>query len=269
MKKLLFVVFAFTTLLSCQKWEHTGTQWADDSNIYAVVEALDGTKTTMDNNNNVLWSDGDQIVAFMKTTSGSRYQIMDQFVETTTGGFSPVDESAGDNGEAEVLDHNVVLYPYSTEVSCKKNDDSTPTQSYKLDVVLPETQIYSENSFANGSFPMIAVSSSNQLTFKNVCGGVKLQFKGVNQIKSITLEGLNNELISGKAAIVGYADGSVPSITMDADQAKKTVTLDCEDGVQLDETTPVTFIIAVPPVTFTSGMRITVTDTDGKSKTYN
>ncbi|MBR5855997.1 MAG: hypothetical protein IKY70_01830 [Bacteroidales bacterium] len=240
-----------------------------DYDIFASIESFGVTKTIMDDNNNVLWSDEDQIVAFMKTTLGSRYQIMEQFVGTTTGGFSPVDESAGDNGEAEELDHNVVFYPYSADVLCAKNDNNTPAQSYRLDVVLAQTQIYSENSFANGAFPMVAVSSSNQLTFKNVCGGVKLQFKGVNSIKSITLEGLGSELISGKAAVVGYADGSVPSVTMDAEQATKSVTLDCGDGVQLDETMPVTFIISVPPVTFASGMKITVTDTDGKSKTYN
>ena len=37
--------------------------------------------------------------------------------------------------------------------------------------------------------------------------------------------------------------------------------------MQLNENTPTTFIIAVPPVTFASGMKITITDTDGQSKT--
>ena len=115
---------------------------------------------------------------------------------------------------------------------------------------------------------MLAVSQDNNITFKNVCGGVRLQFKGVDKIKSIRLEGLGNEKISGKATVVGYVDGSKPGITMtNSDMSYTHVTLDCGEGVQLSETTPTDFIIAVPPVEFTLGMKITVTDTDGYSRT--
>ena len=232
------------------------------------MESIDATRTSMDEYNNVLWSEGDQIVAFMKTTLGARYQIKEQYVGTTAGGFSKVvDSGSGDDLESgQEIDHNVVIYPYSDQIWCMKYDNNTPAKSYKLNVVLPETQGYAENSFANGSFPMAAVSSSNQLTFKNICGGLKLQFKGVDKIKSIKLEGLAGELLSGKSSVVVYTDGSTPVISM-ASSASASVTLDCGDGVQLNESTPTTFIIAVPPTEFKSGMKITVTDTDGFSKT--
>ena len=222
----------------------------------------------MDEYNNVLWSENDQLIAFMNTTLGIKYQIKEQYVGTTTGGFSKVQDagSSDDLDSGQEIDHNVVLYPHSDQVWCMKYDNNTPAKSYKLNVVLPETQTYAENSFANGAFPMVAVSTNNQLTFKNICGGVKLQFKGVDKIKSIKLEGLGNEAISGKSSVVAYADGSTPTITMAA-TASKSVTLDCGEGVQLSESTPTTFIIAVPPVTFSSGMKIAITDTDGLSKT--
>ncbi|MBO5920446.1 MAG: hypothetical protein J6Q34_08165 [Bacteroidales bacterium] len=269
MKKLFSVLLFLVVVVSCQKTELLDVmQDVVDSGIYASIETLEATKTSMDENYNVLWSDEDQIVAFMKTTLGSRYQIKEQYVGTTTGAFSKVAEGSSDDLESgQEIDHNVVLYPYSTDVWCMKNDSYSPTRSYKLNVVLPQTQHYAEKSFADGAFPMLAVSSSNQLTFRNICGGVKLQFKGVDKIKSIELEGLAGELISGKSTVVGYVDGSAPSITMNSSKAAKTVVLDCGDGVQLDENVPVVFILAVPPVEFSRGMKITVTDTDGLSRT--
>ncbi|MBR5855794.1 MAG: hypothetical protein IKY70_00805 [Bacteroidales bacterium] len=270
MKKLFVTLLALISLFSCQKSEYDIIQDFDDSELFATMENLNATRTSMDENNNVLWSEDDQIVAFMKTTFGSKYQIKEQYVGTTTGGFSKIEVSSGDDLESgQEINHNVVLYPYSGEVVCMKNDTESPTRSYKLNVVLPEIQYYAENSFGNGTFPMVAVSTSNQITFRNVCGGVKLQLKGVDKIKSIKLEGLEEELISGKSTVVCYADGNAPSITMNAAEATTTVTLDCtEAGVQLNETTPTTFILAVPPVTFASGMKITITDTDGMSKTF-
>lgn len=268
MNKVLFLLLAALCFAACQE-EVLSTKFQDDNNVlYASMESVDTTKTSMDEYNNVLWSENDQLVAFMKTTLGIKYQINKQYVGTTTGGFSKVQDSgSGDDLESgQEIGHNVVVYPYSDQIWCIKCDNSTPTKSYKLNVVLPETQIYVENSFANGAFPMVAVSTNNQLTFKNICGGLKLQFKGVDKIRSIKLEGMAEEAISGKSSVVAYADGNVPTITM-ADTALRSVTLDCGDGVQLNENTPTTFIIAVPPIEFKSGMKITVTNSDGFSKT--
>ena len=263
MKKTIYLLgFA-----ACQ--EELAPEFQSDNNVlYASMESIDATRTSMDESNNILWSEEDQIIAFMKTTLGAKYQIKEQYVGTTTGGFSKVQGSgSGDDIDpGQVIDHNVIIYPYSDQVWCMKSDNSTPAKSYKINVVLPETQIYAENSFAEGAFPMVAVSTNNQLSFKNICGALKLQFKGVDKIQSIKLEGLGNEAISGKSSVIAYADGSAPTITM-AEGATTSVTLDCGDGVQLNETSPTTFIIAVPPVTFASGMKITVTDTDGLSKT--
>ena len=270
MKKIITSILALSLIVSCQINELASEHGPADDNLYASIEPVNTTKTVMDDNNNVLWSDGDKLVAFMKTTLGVKYQIMEQFVGTTTGGFSKLNEPGNEDDleSGQELDHNVVLYPHSYDVWCMKNDDNVPTQSYRLNVMLPEAQSYEENTFGVGTFPMIAVSPDNKLTFRNICGGLKLQFKGVDKIKSIKLEGLGGEKISGKSTVVGYVDGSAPVITMSSDdESYSHVILDCGEGVQLSETTPTTFIIAVPPMEFASGLKITVTDTDGLSRT--
>lgn len=266
MKKTLSAVFALLALVSCQENELNPDLLSSDNELYASIESVNATKTSMDENNNVLWSSGDQLIVFDHSTLRDRYQVNEENVGSTTGGFSKVEDPEGGSASVQDIDHLVAFYPYSEAVTCMKNDSDNPTQSYKLNVVLPSSQTYSPDTFGNGSFPMIAVSSSKQLVFKNVLGGIKLQFKGTDKIKSITLEGLGDELLSGNASVVGYVGGSVPVVTM-SDGASASVTLDCGEGVQLNEDTPVTFIISVPPVEFASGMKITVTDTDGLSRT--
>ena len=268
MKKLLIILLAAVAIAACSIQETESDYQCEDKYIYASIEEMVLTKTLMDENNSVLWSEDDQIVAFLNSTVGSVYQIMEQYVGTTAGGFSKV-ENADDNIDSDTaqdIDHNVLVYPYSDAVLCMKNDNSSQIQSYKLNIVLPETQKYAENSFADGAFPMVAVSANNKFTFKNICGGVKLQFKGEDKIKSIKVEGLAGEFLSGKSSVVAYVDSSDPVITM-TDAALSKVILDCGDGVQLHPDAPVTFIIALPPVEFKSGMKITVTDTDGLSRT--
>ena len=143
MKKFFFSILAALSIISCNDNELALESVIADTDLYGSIENVNATKTSMDQNNNVLWSEGDQLVAFMKTTLGSKYQIKEQYVGTTTGGFSKVAESgSGDDLESgQEIDHNVVVYPYSPDTWCMKNDSNTPAQSYKLNLFLPEKQV--------------------------------------------------------------------------------------------------------------------------------
>ena len=67
-KTLITIMAAFAALASCQKNEITELQ--ERSVITAHIEQADVTRTMMDEDNNIRWSEGDQIVAFMKTSLG-------------------------------------------------------------------------------------------------------------------------------------------------------------------------------------------------------
>jgi hypothetical protein len=67
----------------------------------------------------------------------------------------------------------------------------------------------------------------HNLKFKNVLGAMKLQLKGSMAVKSIKIEGANDEILSGAANVTAYTSNLTPAITMTgADQASKSVTLD-------------------------------------------
>lgn len=260
MKKQLFGLMAILTMLNaCQKNE-VSVSLPEEATIHATIEDKDATRTVMDESNNVLWSENDQIIAFMKSSYGHKYQVKPSFVGKSYADFSIVSSGNGsDLSAGNEWEHNVVYYPYSEDIECLKSG-----ANYELEVNLPSEQVYVPDSFANGSMAMVAVSENNNITFCNVLGGMKLQLKGTQKVKSITLQGKNNEKLSGAAVVTAYTDGTKPAITMTSG-ASKSVTLNCGEGIQLNESNTTEFIISLPPVLFNKGFDVTIADTEGKT----
>lgn len=247
--------------MSCQKNEERLTSASDIGVLYATIEDANTTRTTMDENNNILWSEGDQIVAFMKSSYGHKYQVKPSFVGKSYADFSMVSSGNGsDLSAGNEWEHNVAYYPYSDVIECLKTGEH-----YVLGVALPSEQSYVPESFGNGAMAMVAVSEDNNITFRNVLGGMKLQLRGTQKVVSVTLQGNNSEKLSGAATVTAYTDETKPAITM-ASGASASVTLNCGSGIQLNESTVTEFILALPPVLFSKGFTVTVTDSD--SKTY-
>ena len=80
----------------------------------------------------------------------------------------------------------------------------------------------------------------------------------------IIIKGLDDETISGAYTVTASKDND-PYISLTGEG--KTITMDCCDR-QLDETAT-DFYVSVPPTPFESGFSVTLTDTDGFSRTYN
>ena len=258
-RKIMGLMAILAMAVACQKNESITQE--TDTTLYATMEEVASTRTMLDDNNNVLWSEGDQIVAFMKTSLGLKYQVTPESVGKTAARFTKISTGNPDDLYAgSELSHNVAYYPYSDIANCMRSGEN-----YEISVILPTEQTYTANSFGNGSLPMVAVSEDNKITFRNVCGGMKLQLKGTQKVVSIKVEGKNGELLSGAATVTAYTDETKPAITM-ASSASTSLTLNCGSGVQLNESTSTEFIIVLPPVLFSKGFTVTVTDTD--SKTY-
>lgn len=262
-KQLLGLMTILTILNACQKNE-ASVSLPEDVTIHATIEDKDATKTIMDESNNILWTENDQIIAFMKSSYGHKYQVKPSFIGKSYADFSMVSSGNGsDLSAGNEWEHNVVYYPYSENIECLKSG-----ANYALEVNLPAEQTYVPDSFANGSMAMVAVSENNNITFKNVLGGIKLQLKGTQKITSITIEGKNNEKLSGEAIVTAYTDDNKPAITMTSD-ALTSVTLNSTLGVQLNESTATQFIITLPPVLFSKGFTITVIDSDNQTYSIN
>lgn len=262
MKKILFVLLvAICGFAACQNIDLNISEMSNDV-LSVQIEQYDTTKTVLDNNN-ILWSEYDQIIAFMKSSYGFKYQIKPTFVGKTYADFSKVQSSDGDDLSAGMeFSHNVAYYPYSETIKCLKSDNN-----YTLEVQLPSEQTYVSGSFGNEIYPMVAVSEDNNITFKNICGGIKLRLKGTQKVTSIKIQGKNDETLSGSATVTVYTDDNKPSIIM-TDETSDHVILNCgTNGVQLSGITVTDFIIVLPPIVFANGFTVTVTDSDSHEHT--
>ena len=134
MKKIFIFITLLTALSACNK-EESSVSSQNTNIITAQIEQETDTKTYMDAYNNICWSEGDQIVGFMKSSLGLKYRILPSSVGKTYASFENISDS-NDNINAGIeWDHNVVYYPYSDAVEVVKSGPN-----YILDVVLPSAK---------------------------------------------------------------------------------------------------------------------------------
>lgn len=261
MRKLLISLTAVLIAAGCQETntDHAGQHIGEG--FRALIESFEiESKTSMNSERNILWSKGDQIAIFMDSQAASRFEVTEETAGTSSGDFTLIGTQSG----KEDSDKNVAIYPYQNNIECTES-----SLGYKVtNLVLPETQNFTNESFANGAFFMAAFSQNRNMNFKNVSGALKLQLTGDSTIKSIKLEGNDGEKLSGGATVTVSRDRSVPTIEM-AENAATSVTIDCGEGVQLNTAEATSFIFALPPVSFSKGFTITLKTADGKTKTLS
>ena len=251
----------------CQREEVVSVDQDNDvMEVYATIEDVDDVQIrTYLSGTDVYWSSGDKIAVFLGNTLRKRFDVTPESIDSKDATFE-YDSQYIITGNNSDISHNISYYPFCN-VTCAPDGSS-----YTLDnLTLPETQTYVSGSVGLGAFPMVAVTENTDdvnFRFKNICGVMQFQLTGYGYVKSVSVKGNNEEVLSGPAVVTaGY--GKEPSIAMSA-EGGKIVTLDCgEGGVELNGTTPVSFFIVLPPVQFEGGFTITVTDTWGGRKEYS
>ena len=269
MRKLYYYMTVALLLFAAGCQHEEITSFAQDNDVlevYASIEDIEDAQTrTYLSSSEVYWSSGDQIAVFYKNTLRKRFDVTPESIDSKNATFL-LDEGYVQMGSNVKVSHNVAYYPFC-DVTCAPDGSSYTLSS----LTLPSTQSYVEESVGLGAFPMVAVTENTDdvnFCFKNICGVMQFQLKGSGFVRSVSVKGNSGEILAGPAVVTaGY--GKEPSISMSAEGVKE-VTLDCgESGVELNETTPVSFFIALPPVQFEGGFTITVTDTWGGSKEYS
>ena len=258
----------------CQKPE-LESPFGNDLSFVASVEAFSSqTKTAMNSDRQLTWTADDRVAIFQGSTIADEYAIDESCAGKVNAVFNLVDDNSPVNGNFSVgsdLPRNIAFYPYAEDLSLKgaamKEGSSYEIKGYSM----PSVQHYAAKSFGIEAFPMVAVTktmTNHELQFKNVLGAIKLQLKGTRKVKYIKVEGANGERLSGAATVTAYANNLTPAVIMTGtDEASKSVTLDCGDGVQLNNASATDFIIALPPVLFSKGFTVTVTDVEEKEYT--
>ena len=219
--------------------------------FYAEMEAQPATKTVLGEKDAegirpVLWMLEDKIG--VAPSSGAQ-TFFDVFVNKST----ELADTATFEGQTAIAASYYAIYPY---------DDKAAALSDSLVFTLNSTQTYKAGSFDQGAFPMVARTSDsdeNGFQFHNLCGVLEINLTGVEKIKSLTFKA--KRPVSGQFG-VGMKYETYPEMTASA-SASNSVTLNCGEGVQLNETTPTPFYLVLPPAEYET-FELIITTTDGK-----
>lgn len=266
-KSNFILLCAATALMSCSQ-SYTDEMSVDRTkgDFVAVAEQFAQvdqpvSRTTMDENRNVIWTDDDRVSIFFGSTANLQYKVT-AGADTTSATFTSVPSSDFVSGNE--LSLNLAYYPYQSTISYLAGSGG----SHTLSVTIPTEQTYTANSFGEGTNAMVAITSAASdkvLNFKNVMGALKLQLKGTATITKVEIEGNGGEKLSS-AAVVTPVYGDVPTVAMSSTALTK-ATLRCGTGVALNTTTATPFYVMLPPTTFSTGFAITITDSEGKTMT--
>ena len=192
MKRKLFAIGVLALAMTgCRQMEELQPQPnATDAVVFvAQTEDFDSSaRTTLNAEGVMVWSASDQIALFEGATTATQYEI-NTGAGTNYAEFTVVsnedndDDFSGDwvRSVRESFDANVALYPYAAELACTATLENEALVSCTVSgITLPSVQTYVANSFAEGAFPMVAITDSksdNVLQFKNVGGALNNRFE--------------------------------------------------------------------------------------------
>lgn len=214
-----------------------------DVSFYAVNGDAPDTKTVLQSNGSLLWSAKDKINIFVGTQSfaftGTNTSEVSE--ATFTGSLEGAEWGSGKEFWA--------VYPQSS---------SNSSDGASVSVNLPGNQEACAGTFAKDLFISIAKSQDYNLTFFNVCGGVKFSVTEAG-IKSVSFKGKNGEAIAGTAQVA--FDQSGKPIVQKVTNPLAELTLSAPDGSTL-EMGKWYYIVCFPSV-LENGFVMTLHKTDG------
>ena len=220
---------------------------AEMVNIFVGMEEDVQTRTSTNDAMETLWSEDDKLNFFcgINNTNKDFYLLVEG--EGTKNGTFYGPHYVVPETQRDDLHQSVLVYPYSEEVTCTPNADKT---EYTIDGLnIPAVQEYTENSFANGAHPMVAVAkNANEISFgaKNTNAALRIAMTGTHKIKKIVIESEDGHYLAGPASVVA-SYGSDPVITV-AENGSKTVVMNFAESVQLNESEATYFYFTFAPV---------------------
>lgn len=199
----------------------------------------------------LLWEKGDRIIiAPSGKPATSYYETQEQGCDVAEFRFI-----SGLDGNAMPPDNTALtaLYPA----------DAYKFTDGKHTINIPENQTYRKNNISSGTMPMIAGATSRELSFRNVCGILRLRLNTLEQ--DIRLSSIKVAADKGLAGPIATFEGTDVTWDNPDSETGHGITLSC-DGVALSPE-PEDFYIVLPPGNY-SGFKIQLETEGPDKKTY-
>lgn len=240
---------------SCKKNETNNSNSNTDGMVFkASIEKSADTRTSIDPQGSdgiVNWTSGDKI----QISNGEGTSI---FTLTSGAGSNTGEFTTSDNNFVETEDY-VAVYPQTATIGADGIGISLASvQNYDL----------TSHSFAEGINPMVAASTTNNLNFKNVCGGITFTLRGngvtPTEITSVVLTAKKtSEKLWGEFNVTNF-DNPTMEYTGNggSNEIGNKLTLAFEPYT-LGPEEPLDFYFILPQGVLSQGFRIEVLTTDG------
>lgn len=228
-----------------------------EKSITAICDRTASTRTSLNASMNVVWNQNDEIRLFgTSTPGGAIYATTANNVRTAV--FDPVDNS---------VDDAIRYAVYPASASNGTLEGTTLAVDFSALAAQKWMGTFNAES-AISSLPMAAASDGEAFTFKNLCGGVRLQLNDYQlmgiSIRSISVRGNDEEVLAG-IADVNAADGIV-SLRKSATASPALVTCDTDVPLSADNnpSAHTDFVIFLPAANYAQGLTFVITDAAGR-----
>lgn len=247
-RNIIYTAACLVAFASCQKQEVAEAP----SQVEVAVEltasaAADATKTVMTEYNAHWWSVSDKISLFYTVESKTGHSVFTSknLIPAASAKFAGSLSLPAEDTDLTTVSA-LAVYPATTA------DASDGTS---VNVTVPSVQTAVEGSFMEGAYPVVAKTSdlTAALSFKAVCGGVKVSFQTPG-ITSFTFDAKEVN-IAGTASVKIGEDGT-PVATLGEDAASEITVNAPAGGFEVGKW----YYMTAFPATLTSGYTVTLSN---------
>ena len=210
------------------------------SRINAVIEESPDTRVHFENELKVVWDDGDDIAVMTDMEDQARLFTYES--GETTGVF--VGRSMKMDKELYGFFPGYNLYP-------------TYNVAEKIANVRTYGLYYHKGEFA-GSVPMAGKSQTDNITFKQVVGIVKISLKGTSYITKLTFSSNAGEKLSGSGYVDLKADDPKLVIDQEDSENNSAIYMESWEESKLNKDVATDFYFQVPPMTLSKGFTLVI-----------
>ena len=239
--RIILGIAAFSMLTSACINEVELPSREQENRLTATIESSPETRTSLspekDGVSKVLWSSRDRIGVYVDGGQNMYSFTLADGEGTGQGVFTGYGNGSG----------YIAVYPES--IASGIGDGA-------VSLTIPSEQTYAAGSFSSGSFPMVAVSNSTDLSFRHLCSVLKISITGHHGVTGLVFRANDPGVKVSGPATVSLADPSNPVLTM-SEVACDSLVLKT-DGVVLDDVTPTDFYMVLPAQTYKGGFTVRV-----------
>ena len=214
-KRALFAITISVIVVGCAKEADEQPQEQELENLHEVVFHAGWapeTKTVLQDDGSVWWSPGDEISLFVGNSLNGGYKM----TATNTEPAATADFVGQIGGSGTIY---TAIYPYHVSNRVEYYDGA----GISIDFTIPEEQVAKEGSFPEGALVSIAVSSNENLYFKNLSSGIKFSVAN-NNINRIIIKSRDGCGIAGWVGNIMLTDTGEPATDLWGSSSSVTVT---------------------------------------------